>query len=194
MIVKVGKLKHIFFVTGSPGIGKTTILLKTAEALEKKGYKIGGMLSCEAREKGARVGFEIIDIETKRRGWLAHVRQSSGPQVGKYRVNLVNLEAIGALAIRNAVVNAQIVIIDEIGPMELHSSAFKEAVEAALGSGKPVIGVIHERAKDSLINEIRKRDDAQIIQVTRGNRERIHSLLIEKVNQLLREKRQNSQQ
>jgi nucleoside-triphosphatase len=192
MIVKVDELKRIFFVTGSPGIGKTTILLKTAEALEKKGYKIGGMLSREAREKGVRVGFEIIDIETKRRGWLAHTRQSNGPQIGKYRVNLADLDSTGALAIRNAAVNAQIVIIDEIGPMELHSSAFKEAVTEALSSGKPVIGVIHERAKDSLINEIRKRDDAQIIQVTRGNRDRIHSLLIEKVNQLLKEKEQSS--
>ena len=192
MIVKVDELKHIFFVTGSPGIGKTTILLKTAEALEKKGYKIGGMLSQEAREKEARVGFEIIDIETKRRGWLAHMRQSNGPQIGKYRVNLADLESIGALAIRNAVVNAQIIIIDEIGPMELHSSAFKEAVTEALSSGKPVIGVIHERAQDSLIKSMRKRDDTQIIQVTRGNRERIHSLLIEKVNQLLKEKEESS--
>jgi nucleoside-triphosphatase len=192
MIVRVGELKHIFFVTGSPGIGKTTILLKIAEALEKKGYKLGGMLSREAREEEARVGFEIIDIETKKHGWLAHVQQSNGPQVGKYRVNLADLESIGALAIRNATVNAQIVIIDEIGPMELHSSAFKEAVTEALSSGKPVIGVIHERAKDSLINSIRKRDDTQIIQVTRGNRERIHNLLIEKVNQLLREKELSS--
>jgi nucleoside-triphosphatase len=162
------------------------------EALEKKGYKIGGMLSKEAREDGVRVGFEIIDFETKRRGWLAHVRQSNGPQVGKYRVNLADLESIGAVAIRNAIVNAKIVIIDEIGPMELHSSAFKEAVIEALGSGKPVIGVIHERAKDSLVNAIRKRDDTQIIQVSRTNREGIHILLLEKVNQLLSEKGQNS--
>jgi nucleoside-triphosphatase len=192
MIVKVGEMKRIFFVTGSPGIGKTTILLKTAEALEKKGYKLDGMLSREAREKGARVGFEIINIETKKQGWLAHVQQTNGPQVGKYRVNLADLESIGASAIRNAAVNAEIVIIDEIGPMELHSNAFKEAVTEALSSGKPVIGVIHERAKDSLIDSIRKRDDTQIIQVTRSNRERIHSLLIEKVNQLLGEKGQNS--
>jgi nucleoside-triphosphatase len=185
-------LKHIFFITGSPGIGKTTILLKTAEALEKKGFKIGGMLSREAREDGARVGFEIIDFETKRRGWLAHVHQLNGPQVGKYRVNLVDLESIGAVAIRNAAVNAQIVIIDEIGPMELHSGAFKEAVAEALSSGKPVIGVIHERARDNLINAIRKRQDTQIIQVNRDNREGIHSELVEKVNQLLREKTQNS--
>jgi len=192
MIVKVDELKHIFFVTGSPGIGKTTILLKTVEALEKEGYQLGGMLSREAREKSVRVGFEIIDIETKKHGWLAHVQQPDGPQIGKYRVNLADLESIGASAIRNAVVNAQIVIIDEIGPMELHSSVFKEAVTEALNSGKPVIGVIHERAKDRLIDSIRKREDTQVIQVTRGNRESLHSLLIEKVNQLLREKEQSS--
>jgi nucleoside-triphosphatase len=191
-LLRFDELKHIFFVTGSPGVGKTTILLETVEALEKKGYKIGGMLSKEAREHGVRVGFEIIDFETKKSGWLAHVRQPKGPQVGKYKVNLADLESIGAVAIRNAATNAQIVIIDEIGPMELHSSAFKDAVTEALESGKPVIGVIHERAKDSLINSIRKREDTLIIQVTHSNREEIHSLLIEKVNQLLREKGQNS--
>lgn len=192
MIVKVDELKHIFFVTGSPGIGKTTVLLKTVDALEKEGYKLGGMLSREACEKGVRVGFEIIDLQTKKHGWLAHVQQSNGPQIGKYRVNLTDLESIGALAIRNAAVNAQIIIIDEVGPMELHSSAFKAAVTEALSSSKPVIGVINERAGDNLIDSIRKRDDTQIIQVTRGNRESLHSSLIEKVNQLLKEKEKGS--
>lgn len=184
-------MRHIFFITGPPGIGKTTILLKAAEALEKKGYKLGGMLTREAREKGTRVGFEIIDYETKKYGWLAHVQQPNGPQVGKYRVNLADLESIGASAIRNAVARAEIIVIDEVGPMELHSTVFREAVTEALVSGKPVLGVVHERTQDKLINAIRKNDDAEIIQATRVNREQIHNHLIEKVNQLLREKTQN---
>jgi len=181
-------LKHIFFTTGPPGIGKTTILLKAAEALQKKEYKLGGMLTREVREKGTRVGFEIIDYETKKHGWLAHVRQPEGPQVGKYRVNLADLESIGASAIYNAVAKAEIVVIDEVGPMELHSTAFKEAVSEALESGKPVIGVIHERAQDNLIKAIKENDDAEIIRVTQINRGQIHSYLVEKVNQLLKEK------
>lgn len=185
-------MKRIFFITGPPGIGKTTILLRTAEALEKKRYKLGGMLSSEAREKGIRVGFEIIDFETKKRGWLAHVRQPNGPQVGRYRVNLADLESVGAVAIRNAVANAQIIVIDEIGPMELHSSAFREAVAEALECEKPVVGVIHERARDDLIDSVRKNDEVEIVQATHANRDELHRYLIEKVNQLLSEKAQKS--
>lgn len=183
-------MKHIFFVTGPPGIGKTTVLVKAAETLEKKGYKLGGMLTREVRENGMRMGFEIIDYETKKRGWLAHVHQPSGPQIGKYRVNLMDLESIGASAIQNAVTRAEIIVIDEVGPMELHSAAFKEAVNKALESGKLIIGVIHERAHDSLKEIIKKNKNAEIIQVTYANREQLHNDLIEKVNQVLIEKTQ----
>jgi len=184
-------LKRLFFITGNPGIGKTTVVLRTLEALRKLGFKVGGMLSREVREKGTRIGFEILDLETEERGWLAHVNQPDGPQVSKYRVNLRDLEKIGANSIRNAVAKAQVVIVDEIGPMELFSPAFKEAVVQAVNSGKPLLGVIHHRARDPLIDSIKRRDDAEIIEVTFGNREHIHNLLIHKVNQILKEKLQH---
>jgi len=185
-------MKRLFFVTGSPGIGKTTVLLRTVEALKNMGFRVGGMLSREVRERGTRVGFEIVDFETENRGWLAHVNQPDGPQVSKYRVNLRDLETIGAASIRNAVVKAQIVIVDEIGPMELFSSAFKEAVVQAINSDKPVLGVIHHRARDPLIESVKTRDDAEIIEVTYGNRGHIHNLLINKVNQFLKEQSQRT--
>lgn len=156
------------------------------------GFRVGGMLSREVRESGARVGFEIVDFETERRGWLAHVNQPDGPQVSKYRVNLRDLETLGADSIRNAVAKAQIVIVDEVGPMELFSSAFKEAVVQAINSDKPVLGVIHHRAQDPLIDLVKKRDDAEIIEVTYANRGHIHNLLINKVNQFLKEKPQGT--
>jgi len=174
-------LKRLFLITGPPGIGKTTVLLKTVDALKKAGFKVGGMLSREVREKGTRVGFEIVDFSTEQRGWLAHVNQPEGPQVGKYRVNLRDLETIGVNAIRNAVVNAQIVVVDEIGPMELYSSAFKEAVVQAVNSKKLLLGVMHHRARDPLINSLKERDDAEIFEVTYGNRASLHNLLIQRI-------------
>jgi len=183
-------MKRLLFITGAPGIGKTTVLLRTVEALKNRGFRVGGMLSREVREGGTRVGFEIVDFETEKRGWLAHVNQPVGPQVSKYRVNLRDLDTIGAASIRNAIAQAQIVIVDEIGPMELFSSAFKEAVVRAINSDKPMLGIIHYRARDPLIHSVRTRDDAEIIEVTHENRGHIHNLLIEKVNQFLKEKPQ----
>lgn len=157
------------------------------EELKVRGYEIGGMLSREIRREGVRVGFEIVDFRSGRRGWLAHVNQPKGPRVGKYRVNLNDLEIIGACSIRNAALNAQIIIVDEIGPMELFSQAFRDAVVKAMNSGKPLLGTIHFRARDPLVNMIQSRDDAEIIEVTHENRRYIHNVLIEKVMQCLKE-------
>jgi len=158
-------------LTGAPGVGKTTVLIKTVEALRAQGVSVGGMISREAREGNVRVGFEITDLTSNKRGWLAHVNQKSGPQVGKYRVNLQDLESIGAKAIVEAVEKCAVVAVDEVGPMELFSQRFKQAVKQALNSGKLVLAVVHAKAKDPLINEAKQREDAETFTVTLVNRD-----------------------
>jgi len=181
-------LTRIIFITGQPGIGKTTVLLNAIETLKKKGCTVGGMISREVRERGVRIGFELIDIYTGQRGWLAHVNQPRGPQVSKYRVNLDDLKTIGANSVLNAIEKMDIVAIDEIGPMELFSPEFKEAVVQALKSNKPLLGTIHHKAQDALINIIRTRKDTEILEVTYENRGALHNLIIEKILQSLSEK------
>jgi nucleoside-triphosphatase len=56
------------------------------------------MFSRENRKNGVREGFEIVDISAAKVGCLAHVNQKEGPQVGKYRVNMQDLESIGVQA------------------------------------------------------------------------------------------------
>jgi nucleoside-triphosphatase len=175
------KLKRLIFVTGRPGIGKTTILLRVVGALKIKGYWIGGMISREVREHGSRVGFEIFDISTKRKGWLAHVNQPIPPRVGKYGVNLEDLEKIGVKAILHAIENADVVVVDEIGPMELYSTPFKKAIVQAFESSKPLFGTIHHNARDPLIHAIKTREDAEIVGATYENRKEIHKEILDKI-------------
>ena len=184
----IGYLTQNVFITGQPGVGKTTVLLNAIETLRKRGYKVGGMISREVRERGVRIGFEIIDIYTGQRGWLAHVNQPVGPKVSKYRVNLDDLKTIGANSILNAIKKTNIVAIDEIGPMELFSLAFKEAVVQALKSNKPLLGTIHHKAQDKLINTIKTREDTEVLEVTYKNRNTLHNLIIDKILQCLSEK------
>jgi nucleoside-triphosphatase len=178
-------LKRLVFLTGRPGIGKTSVLLRAVDILKAKGYKIGGMVSREARKHGVRVGFEIVDLETGRRGWLAHENQQTGPRVSKYRVNLSGLNTIGAGSILNAVKNADTIVVDEIGPMELFSPDFKEAMKKAVESRKMMIGTIHYRAHDPLITTIKAREDAEILEITRENRGRLHTILVGRVLQFI---------
>ncbi len=172
-------------MTGRPGVGKTTVLLNAIEKLRAEGYSVGGMISREVRHAGARVGFQIIDLKTGDGGWLAHVNQSTGPQVGKYRVNLSDLETIGVRAIQTALRYADLVVVDEIGPMELFSQAFRQVIKGAVDSPKPILGVIHQSARSPVIEAIRKRDDAQILEITFENRSRLHNILIQNALQYL---------
>jgi len=178
--------KRVLLLTGNPGVGKTTVLMKIVDALRAKGCSVGGMISREVREGGTRVGFEILDLNSSKRGWLAHVNQKSGPQVGKYRVNIEDLDLIGAKAIADAVEKCGIIAIDEIGPMELFSKKFKEAARKALESRKPVLAVVHWKAQDKLINEAKSREDSETFTVTQENRDKLPETIAQKALKFLK--------
>ncbi len=174
--------------TGNPGVGKTTVLMKVVNALKERGIHVGGMISREAREGGTRVGFEILDFSSGRGGWLAHVHRKSGPQVGKYRVNMEDLNAVGTRAVTEAVEKCDVIAIDEIGPMELFSERFKEAVGKALESRKLVIAVIHWKVADKLINEAKSREDSETFIVTQENRDKLPETIAQKALNFLKSK------
>ena len=181
-------LKRVWFITGRPGIGKTTVLLKVVEGLRAEGFKVGGMISREVRRGGSRIGFEILDIASGRKGWLAHIKQPVGPKIGKYRVNLNDLNSVGVRAILEALEKADVIAIDEIGPMELYSKEFVDAVRKALENVKPLIGTVHFRVKHPLIDHLKSREDSEILEVTLQNRARLHKLIIGNILLILREK------
>lgn len=181
----VARLKRLIFLVGNPGVGKTTILLKTVESLKVKGYSVGGMISREIRSREARIGFEIVDLSNGKRGWLAHVNQPTDPQVGRYRVNLRDLNDVGATAIEEASKSFDIITIDEIGPMELFSENFRNAVETAIRSNKLVIGVVHWKAKDKLIDKIEAMEECEILTVTYENRDKLSQIIVEKAQRFL---------
>ncbi len=185
--------KHLFAVTGSPGEGKTTVLLKTVEGLTAKGYSVGGIISRDVRSFGTRTGFELLDVGSGAKGRLASVHQSQGPQVGKYRVDLEDLKEIGANAILQAVSRSDVIVIDEIGPMELFSQQFVQAVLKALDSSKPVVCTVHWRMKNELLENTLQRDEAERYVVNHENRGCLHEILIERIVTLLMRKESNKE-
>jgi nucleoside-triphosphatase len=179
--------KRVLILTGSPGVGKTTVLAKTVSSLKERNVRIGGMFSREVREAGERVGFEIIDVISLNHGWLANVNQKDGPQVGKYRVNLKDLDSVGVTAINAAVEKCDVVTIDEIGPMELLSTKFIEVAKKALESSKLVIAVVHWKAQHILVLDAKSRADAEIFEVTAENREILHEKLVNRSIEFLKQ-------
>lgn len=155
------------FITGMPGSGKSTVLMKIVERLKIEGFNVGGIITPELRVRGRRTGFKVVDLLSGREGILASVNQLTGPQVSKYRVNLNDINEVGVNAIKNALKFADLIIIDELGPMEFHSRQFLDVVKDALKSKKPLLASIHFRLRHPLLEEIRAMKDVKIFTVVR---------------------------
>ena len=168
-------------------MGKSTVLLHIIQALKARGYHVGGMISNEARSNVMRVGFEILDLSSGQHGWLARVNEPVGPQVGRYRVNMHDLDGIGVQAILGAVESSDVIAIDEVGPMELFSERFRDAVKKAIESGKLIVGVVHWRARNKLIDELKANPDAEAYVVTREDREKLEETIVEKAVDFLKQ-------
>jgi nucleoside-triphosphatase len=151
-------------VTGHPGIGKSTLVAKVAKT---SGMRVGGVLARDKLYKDRRIGFELLDLASGAVGMLAD-ETGSGPQLGKYRVHSEDLDGIGARAVENAL-KCDLIVVDEVGPMELSSRRFVFAVETAIASSKPMLVVLHEWSNHRLAKKIRS--TFQVITVTRENRE-----------------------
>jgi nucleoside-triphosphatase len=153
-------------LTGVPGVGKTTLVRRVLEGLDAR---VGGFCTEEIRERGKRVGFSINTFDGQT-GVLAHVKQKGPYRVGKYGVNIKDLETIAAESVVSAVESDDIVVIDELGRMELFSALFQRVVMEALDSEKPVFGTMQAR-RNPFLDPIRSRDDVKVIEVTPGNRD-----------------------
>ena len=158
-------VKRALFLTGAPGSGKTSILKEVLSKLEKSA---GGFYTEEIREGGVRRGFRIITLDGKE-AILAHINTPSPFRVSKYGVNIAGLDEVAVPAIRYAIEECDIVVIDEVGKMELYSPLFREAVSEAIESGKRVLGTIMLKPHP-FADKLKRHPSVELLPVTRANR------------------------
>jgi nucleoside-triphosphatase len=158
-------VKRALLLTGKPGTGKTALI---KEALTRTKVKGGGFYTEEIRTGGIRQGFRIVTLDGQETV-LAHVDISSSHQVSKYRVDTDSLDRVGVSALRQALKESDLIVIDEIGKMELLSPRFKEAVTQAINSGKKVLGTIMLNPHP-FADEIKRHPEVEVLLVTRDNR------------------------
>ena len=155
-------------ITGKPGCGKTTLIKQIIEELR---LNAGGFYTQEIRIGGRRVGFKIISLDGNE-SILAHVDIKSPYRVSKYGVNIEGLERIGVESILKALEENDVIVIDEIGKMELFSPRFKEVVNKALNSEKMLLATIL-LAPNPFTDKIKRRQDVKLFYLTPENREKV---------------------
>ena len=124
------------------------------------------------------MGFSINTLDGKQ-GVLAHKNIKGRFTVGKYGVNLEDIDQIAVPSMIPACEDMT-VVIDEIGKMECFSSLFRETVLEVLGSKNPVLGSLPLRG-GAFIENIRKRKDILLVRVSEKNRDEL-------VNEFLRDR------
>ena len=162
-------------VTGPPRSGKSTLIEKVVQSISGPAT---GFFTQELREKGQRVGFSITTLQGKT-GVLAHQGIRSAFRVGKYRVNLEDLDQIAVPSMLPSTPD-QIVVVDEIGKMECFSRLFKETLLEVLSSDNLVIGSVAMKG-DRFIQSIKKRDDVSLVSITEKTRDAALQLFFKKL-------------
>jgi len=157
-------MKKNLLITGRPGCGKTTLI---KEIIKLYPDKFGGFYTEEIREKGKRKGFKVCPLYGKE-SIFADVNYESPFKVGKYGVNIKNFENTGVEAIRRAIGTSKIIVVDEIGKMELFSEKFKRELIKALDSKQKVLATI-TLSNLEFVNKIKKRDDCDVLFLSREN-------------------------
>lgn len=178
-------MPHNLLLTGPPRSGKTTVIQGVVDRLRDHGYGVGGVFSPERRTDGQRVGFAIRDAMTGASATLADVGRERGPRVGKYRVDVAGLESIVETAFPAAREAADVIVVDEIAPMEVVSDLFVTEVRSALDAEIPVLAAVHGRSEDGFIGTVKERSDADLHTVTPENRDTLPDRLAEHLTERL---------
>jgi nucleoside-triphosphatase len=159
---------------GRPGSGKSTVARRLADRLGEDGIPVTGFITEEIRESGRRLGFALERLGGER-GVLAHVELPGPPRVGRYGVDLATLDRLAIPALEQAGEHG-VVIIDELGKMELASDAFREAVSALLDRPVPVVATV-QSTSHPFTNALKRRSDIETLRVATTNRNELPELL-----------------
>ena len=159
-------MKYNILISGPPASGKSTLI---TDAI--RGKNVGGIHTPEIRKDGERWGFKVIDLHTGKEAIFASI-EIKPAVISKYGIDIEAFEKVAIPALEWALEFADLVAIDEIGNMEVHSEKFKQLVEQTLDA-KKVIATISFRSKDPFIEKVKLRKDVKIHYITIANWERI---------------------
>ena len=163
-------------ITGTPGIGKTTLIRAVLKKLE--GVECAGFYTEEKRHQGQRIGFKIITLDGQE-GTLASIGRTA-PTIGRYTVHVEEFEKLMLSQLDTEITRAELYVIDEIGKMELLSRKFRNKVIDLLAQPSNLLGTIAKKGK-GFIEQIKDRNDIEIIEITRDNRDQLPDQIARKI-------------
>lgn len=151
-------------LTGKPKSGKTTLLEKLLEDIKDK----HGMVAIEVLEDDTRIGFDLQD-DSGHTAILARTDRKTGIAVGRYYVDITSLNIF--IEPLFSIAPGQLLYIDEIGHMQLHSEKFQQLARSYLNAPNDYLGTVSSIYEHPFIDEVKNRHDILLCTITPENRD-----------------------
>jgi len=124
----------IYIISGDTRSGKTTFLKAVISNLKQinPAYKIGGIIATGIDKNGERFGFEIEELSSGKKFVLASQEMlDHSEKTGRFYFSRQVLKVANELII-NKLYDINLLVIDEVGYMELKGSGWFESIEKAM--------------------------------------------------------------
>ncbi|WP_165492170.1 nucleoside-triphosphatase [Egibacter rhizosphaerae] len=179
-------------LSGRPGVGKTTVAQAVARELSAAGVPVGGFVTEEVRtgpeaagSRGAspsRRGFAVEDLQSGQRATLADVSLPGPPRIGRYGVDVEAFERVALPALRRPA--GGVLVVDEVGPMELESTAFRDRIARLADDPEPAVVTVPARTHP-LLERLRAAGDEDA--VTTETRDGLPASIVARLRRSLRD-------
>jgi nucleoside-triphosphatase len=179
-ITRMGTQKHqpAYLLTGRPQVGKSSAIKNIVNMVGME--SCGGFYTEEIREHGTRRGFRLVTFDG-REGILASKGLASPLRIGGYGVDLTCLNTLGVTSVYTALQSKKLIVIDEIGPMEILSEQFRQMVLDVLNSSISLLGTIALRSH-LWLDMVKRHERVMVYELTTDNRDQVVQVLAKKLS------------
>ena len=174
-------MKNIIII-GHPGSGKTILMKRLSDVFKE--FNPQGFLTVEMKEAGVITGLAVLNLNGESKV-LSHASLKLKNPIGKGKLDIKGFETFLAQTFSKDK-KTGLYFIDEIGKVECQSKKFCKLIHDLLSSERPFIASMADKGA-SFIQEIKKRDDIRLVEITPENRELLLKELTMEIRDLLLE-------
>ncbi|MFX1414131.1 MAG: nucleoside-triphosphatase [Promethearchaeota archaeon] len=167
-------------IIGPPRCGKSTLITKLISYYKSMDYGLGGFLTPEITEAGKRIGFDIYDIQSDKKLLLARKgNYHTKYKLGNYSIFIEEFNNYLNELKSRSLETLDLLIIDEIGKMELCSQPFIFFLKEVFHSDRKILATIGENLKHPIKRELLDLPNLTILQLNLNNQQKIYKKIIE---------------
>jgi nucleoside-triphosphatase THEP1 len=129
---------------GAKHSGKTTTAAKLAQRACAEGFTVAGLLAPSIYLNGELIGFDTLDLRNKTRAHLAD-RKTNGNKTERFAFTADGLKLGSAALSPASTKSAELIIVDEFGPLEIHGSGWRKNVDSLFSSSNATMLLVVRR-------------------------------------------------